>query len=291
MGPILGAIADYRAMKKRLLASVDDDRRRRHAADGHDRERRVACTRPCSSWSATSASPRAWCSTTRCCRTWRGRTNWTASRPPGSRWASSAAASCCWSTSRGFSAPPTFGLPSTLAAIKLSFASVAVWWFVFTIPLLRTVPEPPASLESDETGREPAIRAAFTRVIETFRELRAYRQAFLMLLAFLLYNDGIQTIIRMASIYGAEVGIDRNAQIAAFVHGAVRRRPVLVCVRRDGRPHRRQTGPVPGPCGLRRHLDPRLLHALDLALLRAGLPGRARSRAESRRSAARSSRG
>jgi UMF1 family MFS transporter len=38
-----------------------------------------------------------------------------------------------------------------------------------------------------------------------------------MLLAFLLYNDGIQTIIRMSAIYGAEIGIDRNAQIAAFV--------------------------------------------------------------------------
>jgi UMF1 family MFS transporter len=38
-----------------------------------------------------------------------------------------------------------------------------------------------------------------------------------MLVAFLLYNDGIQTIIRMSSIYGAEIGIDRTAQIAAFV--------------------------------------------------------------------------
>jgi UMF1 family MFS transporter len=113
--------------------------------------------------------------------------------------------------------PAAFGLPGTLAATKLSFASVAVWWFVFTIPLLRTVIEPPATLEPDETGREPAIRTAFTRVIETFHELRGYRQAFLLLLAFLLYNDGIQTIIRMASIYGAEIGIDRNAQIAAFV--------------------------------------------------------------------------
>jgi UMF1 family MFS transporter len=114
-------------------------------------------------------------------------------------------------------APAAFGLPDTLAAIKLSFISVGVWWLAFSVPLLRRVPEPAAALEADETGREAAIRVAFTRVWETFHELRSYRQAFLMLVAFLLYNDGIQTIIRMASIYGAEIGIDRNAQVAAFV--------------------------------------------------------------------------
>ena len=68
--------------------------------------------------------------------------------------------------------PGTFGLPDTLSAIKLSFVSVAVWWVVFSLPLLRRVPEPPAALEHDETGREPALRVAFTRVWETFHELR-----------------------------------------------------------------------------------------------------------------------
>ena len=114
-------------------------------------------------------------------------------------------------------APATFGLSGTVAAIKLSFVSVAIWWFVFTIPVLRRVPEPRAALEADETGRENALVVAFRRVWETFHELRQYRQAFLMLVAFLLYSDGIQTIIRMAAIYGQEVGIDRNSQIAAFV--------------------------------------------------------------------------
>jgi UMF1 family MFS transporter len=113
--------------------------------------------------------------------------------------------------------PGLFGLPDTVAAIKLSFISVAVWWLVFSIPLFRQVAEPRRVLEADETGRENPIRVALTRVRETFQELRGYRHAFLMLVAFLLYNDGIQTIIRMASIYGAEIGIDRNAQIAAFV--------------------------------------------------------------------------
>jgi UMF1 family MFS transporter len=113
--------------------------------------------------------------------------------------------------------PATFGLADSLAAIRLSFASVAVWWLLFSLPLFFRVREPKPALEVDESRRDNAVRTAFVRLWETFHELRSYRQAFLMLVAFLLYNDGIQTIIRMASIYGAEVGIDQNAQIAAFV--------------------------------------------------------------------------
>ena len=56
-----------------------------------------------------------------------------------------------------------------------------------------------------------------SRVGETFRELRRYRNAFLMLLAFMIYNDGIQTIIRLATVYGAEIGISRESLIAAIL--------------------------------------------------------------------------
>jgi MFS transporter, UMF1 family len=113
--------------------------------------------------------------------------------------------------------PGRFGIPDTIAAIRLSFASVAIWWLVFSIPLFRRVAEPPRTHDPNDTGLEGTIATAFKHVLQTFRELRGYRNAFLMLIAFLLYNDGIQTIIRMATIYGAEVGIDRNARIAAFV--------------------------------------------------------------------------
>src|SRR6185437_14333710 len=58
---------------------------------------------------------------------------------------------------------------------------------------------------------------AVRRVVRTFGELRRYRQAFLLLLAFLVYNDGIQTIIRMATTYGAEIGLDDNAMIGALL--------------------------------------------------------------------------
>jgi UMF1 family MFS transporter len=113
--------------------------------------------------------------------------------------------------------PAAFGISDTLAAIKLSFISVAVWWCVFAMPLFLRVPEPPRQLEPDEAAADNPVRMALVRLRETLHELRGYRQAFLMLVAFLLYNDGIQTIIRMATIYGAEIGIDRNARIAAFV--------------------------------------------------------------------------
>lgn len=113
--------------------------------------------------------------------------------------------------------PQSFGFADTAAATKASFASVAVWWLLFSIPLLRRVPEPPVVLEAGETPATSVWSAAFGRLGRTFREIRRYKHAFIFFLAMLLYQDGIQTIIRMASVYGAEIGIDQNAQIAAFV--------------------------------------------------------------------------
>ena len=113
--------------------------------------------------------------------------------------------------------PDLFGFADTAAATKASFVSVAVWWLVFSIPLLRHVPEPRVVLDPGESAELNVMRAAFGRLGRTFREMRRYKHAFLLFIAMLLYQDGIQTIIRMASVYGAEIGIDQNAQIAAFV--------------------------------------------------------------------------
>jgi UMF1 family MFS transporter len=78
-----------------------------------------------------------------------------------------------------------------------------VWWFLFTLPLLFRVPEPPRLLESDEHAGSEVLAVTFRRLRETFHELRRYRQAFLMLVAFLVYNDGMATIIRMGALYAA----------------------------------------------------------------------------------------
>jgi len=112
------------------------------------------------------------------------------------------------------SQPSWFMLPNREVAVRASFASVAVWWMVFSIPLFRQVPEPSIGPAEGSSG---GFGAAARQLVQTLRELRRYRQAFLLLLAFLLYNDGIQTIIRMATTYGAEIGIDENAMIAALL--------------------------------------------------------------------------
>jgi UMF1 family MFS transporter len=109
--------------------------------------------------------------------------------------------------------PEWFGFADSGQATRASFLSVAVWWIVFTLPLMRRVPEPPV-------GGGPggaSVGDAFRRIGRTLGELRHYRHAFLMLLAFLIYNDGIQTIIRMASLYGTQVGIAEGSLIAALL--------------------------------------------------------------------------
>ena len=113
--------------------------------------------------------------------------------------------------------PQWFGLPDGGAGVRLSFLSVAVWWALFSIPLFRRVPEPPARREADEPPGAGTIATAFTRLGETFRSISDYRDAFLMLAAFLLYSDGINTVIRMATIFGAEIGIEQQHLIGALL--------------------------------------------------------------------------
>jgi UMF1 family MFS transporter len=110
--------------------------------------------------------------------------------------------------------PESFGFADGASATRASFAAVALWWAAFSIPLFRGVPEPAAG-GGTRTGS--AIVEAFTRLGRTFREIRRYRNAFLLFIAMLLYQDGIQTVIRMSSVYGNEVGIPQTSQIAAFV--------------------------------------------------------------------------
>ena len=99
---------------------------------------------------------------------------------------------------------------------RLSFLSVAVWWAVFSIPIFLRVPEPPAATEELSKG-ENVVSASFQRLLETLKDISQYRELFKYLLAFILYVDGIGTIIGVAAIYGAELGFDSVSLILALL--------------------------------------------------------------------------
>ncbi len=112
--------------------------------------------------------------------------------------------------------PERFGLADQAAGMRLSFLSAAVWWALFSIPLFLRVPEPPRRLEAGEAGRQP-LAVAFARLKKTIGELREHRDASFLLVAFLIYNDAINTIIRIAVRYGSELGIPLSTLIAAIL--------------------------------------------------------------------------
>jgi MFS transporter, UMF1 family len=113
--------------------------------------------------------------------------------------------------------PQTFGFADQGVAARASFVSAAVWWAVFSVPLFRRVDEPRPRLVPGETADLRPGRVALGRVASTLREIRHYPDLFLFLLAFLVYNDGVNTIVKMAAVYGKEVGIETAQIIAALV--------------------------------------------------------------------------
>lgn len=106
-------------------------------------------------------------------------------------------------------------MSDTLLATRLSFVTVSIWWAIFTIPILRNVREP--KVKENIGPHINPLTGGFKRVATTFKELRSYRELFLFLVAFWIYNDGIGTIIKMATIYGVEIGIDQTTLIGALL--------------------------------------------------------------------------
>lgn len=87
---------------------------------------------------------------------------------------------------------------------RITFLTVAVWWFVFTIPLWRNIKEPPHRVFKGEESLNP-LQASIGRLRHTFSEIKKFRELLKFIIAFWLYNNGIGTIIFMAGIYGKEL--------------------------------------------------------------------------------------
>jgi UMF1 family MFS transporter len=121
--------------------------------------------------------------------------------------------------------PEWFGLPhgtdlteaqATLPS-RLALLSVAIWWLVFSAPLFLKIPEPTVEPADGKRGFRQLLCESFAQALATVNSLRQYRQAGVMLVSFLIYNEGIGTIIKMAAIYGAEIGLGSNAMIGSIL--------------------------------------------------------------------------
>jgi len=107
--------------------------------------------------------------------------------------------------------PHWFGLADATVAARVSFITVAVWWAVFSIPLFLHVRERPAPVHN------APLREGFRELGETFQHLRRHRNAFLFLIGYWLYIDGVSTIVRMAVDYGISLGFPSSALIGALL--------------------------------------------------------------------------
>lgn len=114
-----------------------------------------------------------------------------------------------------YQSPEFFGLKSITEAVLFSFLSVSVWWGFFSIPILKYVKE--NSSNKIEIKITYLITQSFQRVLSTFKDIRKYKTLSLFLLAYWLYMDGVDTIVRMALAYGADIGLEASDMILALI--------------------------------------------------------------------------
>ena len=109
--------------------------------------------------------------------------------------------------------PELFGFESSEEAVKFSFLTVSIWWFIFSLPLFFNVPE----LNTKNIKISKSIVNGFKQLKITFRAIKKLRMVLLFLLAYWLYIDGVDTIVRMAVDYGMSLGFNATDLITALL--------------------------------------------------------------------------
>ena len=107
--------------------------------------------------------------------------------------------------------PEMFGLESQADAIRWSFITVSVWWTIFLLPLSITYKERVVNTS------EKVIRDSFNNFIDTLKSVSKYKNAFIFLIAFFLYIDGVHTVIALASTFALNLGLDTSSIIIALI--------------------------------------------------------------------------
>ena len=111
--------------------------------------------------------------------------------------------------------PEWVGFPVGAFTVQDCFLSVALWWLIFSIPTFLFLGE--RGQDRPVSGR-PSLREGYQRLRHTLARIRTFRELTKFLIAFLIYNDGIETVIVMASIFGADVlGMEMGEIIVFFL--------------------------------------------------------------------------
>ncbi|MDA2926353.1 MFS transporter [Acidobacteria bacterium AH-259-G07] len=113
--------------------------------------------------------------------------------------------------------PNWFGLPATdYIPVRASLVVVAAWWGLFSIPTFLWLRERARAQELPPGAGY--LRVGFQRLTLTFRKINQFRELVKFLVAFLIYNDGVQTVIVMAAVFGADVlGMSQQELIPCFI--------------------------------------------------------------------------
>ncbi len=88
---------------------------------------------------------------------------------------------------------------------KIAFVLTAVWWFAFSIPMTKNVDQ-----KYGIPREKNPVAGSFKRLAITFKNIKLHKPAFLFLLAYFFYIDGVDTIIKMATSYGSDLGVSDN---------------------------------------------------------------------------------
>jgi len=110
--------------------------------------------------------------------------------------------------------PEWFGVLDETTAVRISFISVAIWWLVFSIPIMLYVPEQKVSQSG---SAYQVIQLGLLQLKNTFNEIKNYKIIITFLIAYWLYIDGVDTIVRMSVDYGLSIGLETNDLIIAIM--------------------------------------------------------------------------
>ncbi|MDG1948834.1 MAG: MFS transporter, partial [SAR86 cluster bacterium] len=110
--------------------------------------------------------------------------------------------------------PSSFGLESQADAIRWSFLTVSVWWLAFSIPLLITFKDSGVVKEKLNTN---TFISSIKNVLITLKEISKHKKAFIFLVAFFLYIDGVHTVVYLASTFAKNLGLENSAIIIGLI--------------------------------------------------------------------------